>query len=920
MNTSLAARCSMSVREKVTQERGARDFTFPPFSCVMRSSLIMKLLILLFFFPAGGSNLCAQGIDDLGVVWNKTFGQGIITNIKPNPDGTYTACGYPWLTITDPGRMDGMIIIFDESGNELRRATATIPQSYISTHTTTRANAQFNAAFQTGDGGYIAFGRLYNWDAPNSEKQPNWDANSNGSQFLTYGAWIVKFDADLNVVLDTLVRGMGFYNGHRTSDGNIVMAGFDATMKGINGGAGDSITMLRKYDQNGVLLVDKQDKYREIRSISKYAGDAFIAVTPDRLIRIDASLNMSVFLLTGLPGIPANFSLSNVSPSLDGGAFLSGSRTIANQPYQSYVNGYYLYKYDSGNNFVYSHATQPQPPNSSALFYSAPLLLPGSDVPPKYVGTATRYTDDGNQNVALDARLIYELTDGPPLFTFRTGDPYPDGTSLIAVSQSDGFFSCGRTAAGQATVAKLSTCANFKLHAGATEETMVASGTITLPGRTIGYTGYKGTVTGGWTLTDITPSGQATTLAGTVSGSGFTIPAQSLSLLPGKAFALLRYTVTATDEYLTGIIPQTCQQTQNILVRVYFYPDNVVETDCAVPMDEMVWTINTTPVMLGNNDVSVYQTPYVGDLDGDGHVEIVAAKSYAAGGGHNHSTSWCYASNGIFVFDMKDNTSVLINLPATTMPGVPENVYHSTTGRGQIGLARSNASSPGLIVVAAMDGYLYAYDKNGNTKWGATAATNRSDNPYTTYNVANDGSGNGYKSASVMFSDFNGDGHAEIVTGDRIFDLATGKLLLNCGFLNGQNQNTPKVSVVDVNGDGRSELVWGGNVYSINITDRTGATGNNTFTPATPVTDPTLLPILQVLLPNTSVTATIPADFDLDGQVDILAYGSAYFYVYDPLTGDIKVMQEILSADRGSGTPFVGNIDDDKYPEIMYGE
>lgn len=329
------------------------------------------------------------------------------------------------------------------------------------------------------------------------------------------------------------------------------------------------------------------------------------------------------------------------------------------------------------------------------------------------------------------------------------------------------------------------------------------------------------------------------------------------------------------------------------------FPDNVVETDCTIPVAAMQWGINTAPTRLGNNDVSVYQTPYVGDLDGDGHVEIVVAKSFKSGG-YNYSSSWCYAANGFHVFDMRNNSSKIITTPA-----------FSTGAKGQIGLARPNASLPGYIVLAAMDGYLYAYDKAGNLKWVTLTPTGRSNSPYTTYNVPDNGSGSGFKSANILFADFNGDGRAEIVTGDRIFDLETGRLLLDCQFLAGRRLWYPIVSVVDVNKDGKPELVWGGNVYSINITSRTGTAGN-TFS--------LMKQVSNAPLPNLQVTATAPADFDLDGQVDILAHSANQFYIYNPLTGAIKARRTLTSSQNGEGTPFVGDIDGDQYPEIMYGE
>ena len=197
---------------------------------------------------------------------------------------------------------------------------------------------------------------------------------------------------------------------------------------------------------------------------------------------------------------------------------------------------------------------------------------------------------------------------------------------------------------------------------------------------------------------------------------------------------------------------------------IYIYvaaaPDNVVTEDCTLPAPASPWSINQNPTRLGDNNVSTFQTTYVGDLNGDERPEIVVARSYTG----KDEAPWCYYTEGIHVFDLKNNTSKLF-----TTAG------YATGGVGQIGLARPNddpsSKSKGYIVIAAMDGYLYAYDMEGNTMW--TGTNNHSDVPYTTYDVPDNCTGSGYKTASIMFSDFDGDGNTEIVTGDRIFDLET---------------------------------------------------------------------------------------------------------------------------------------------------
>ncbi|MDR1102342.1 MAG: VCBS repeat-containing protein, partial [Tannerella sp.] len=869
---------------------------------------IIRCTLLCIAFASAVFSARAQGIDDLGVVWNKTYGPGTIRNIKPNPnDAGYVACGEPWNNSTPTGqqRLYGMVIEFDESGNELRRATAQIPQSYITAHTVDHAVAYFNIAFKTDDGGYLAFGTLQNVDAPLNEKEYDWSTSTYASSpHLVTGVWIVKFNAALEVVKNTLVRGRSIMgNGWRTAGNTFLVGGFDAS-RGENQNASNNstdITLLREYDQDGDLLVDRRSNYREIAALYKYPDNSFVATTPDRILRIDASLNItSATYLTSLqlPDLTVPY-IQGVSPTQDGGLFISTRLHSLTDVVDNYKKGLGFYKLGSSDAVEYYKTNVP----GDTLFY-APFLLPGGDNPPRYVGTANFYNSSGSYT----GNKIYELTDNGA-FTFRVGDPYPDGTALKTVSQTDGFFSVGGTSTGLAAIAKLSTCAAFKLDVGSTTEDLLLSQseTVTFAGRTLGntfYTGNKGTVTYNWTLTDITPGGAAVTGLGITSGNQTTnpnIPAQTFTLATGKTVAVLQYTVTAVDSYNYNNTPQVCQQSQTIMLKIMNYPDNVVETDCAVPVNSMTWLINTTPETLGGSNVSVYQTPYVGDLDGDGNVEIVVAKSYNAGGGGGGAAPWSYYTNGIYVFDRKDNTSTLID-------NVPR---FSTNGRGQIGLARPNATSEGLIVVAAMNGYLYAYKKDGTPAW--SNANNRSDSVYTTLDVIDSVGtvGVGFKSASIMFSDFDGDGNTEIVTGDRIFDLETGKLLLNCGFLNLQTLLTPKVSVADVNRDGQPELIWGGNVYSIHIENRNG-TLNNTCT--------LMYSAAVGVSHQNSVTLTAPIDIDLDGNVDILAYAVDSFYIYNPSTGDIKVKQKIPADDRGSGTPFVGDIDGDGYPEIMYGE
>ena len=287
----------------------------------------LSLILISILIPFLHATTFAQSIDALGTVWSKEYGAGTIRNIKPvKYGGGYVACGNKWNAATTEGvaRCEGLLIEIDESGNELRRASA-FPDSYIDSHTTAQmegAEAWFIAAFKTNDGGYLAFGQLTNSTAPRAEKEFQWPNSPYGSPELINGTWIVRFDESLNVVKNVLVKGRRIYDGWQTEDDNFAVAGHQAAPN--QGAPATKITMLRKYDGNGELLIpDSHDDtpidLGFVLTMYKYPGiDKFIATTTWRVLGIDNAMDVSdtMELTSAIVGGGSNIYTHSLSPTV----------------------------------------------------------------------------------------------------------------------------------------------------------------------------------------------------------------------------------------------------------------------------------------------------------------------------------------------------------------------------------------------------------------------------------------------------------------------------------------------------------------------------------------------------------------------------------------------------------------------------
>ena len=334
---------------------------------------------------------------------------------------------------------------------------------------------------------------------------------------------------------------------------------------------------------------------------------------------------------------------------------------------------------------------------------------------------------------------------------------------------------------------------------------------------------------------------------------------------------------------------------QNVL------PDNIVSSDCSTEVEAMSWGV--TNAWSSSTIVSNLNIPLVGDLDGDGHPEIVcfslAGQSHYMNDGYNGNVGY-----EMLVFD-----GVSHQLKATVTMDSPVSEYDAAS----YGLVRTS-DGKGLIVVASCDNRLRAYDitsANPNTPYWV------SDADYT--------SGTNNYAANVSFVDFNGDGHPEVYVRNKVYNAENGKLLAEAATTNTgasyahytqfTHRKLSSPFAADVCGDSRPELILGNEIYDVSITNLNGTAGN-TITLAQQVTPPGGAPVDG----NVQV-----ADFNMDGYLDVLITikntegqsGAVYCYVWDVHNGQVGNPLSININRSGKSIPLIADIDNDGMLEMV---
>lgn len=324
----------------------------------------------------------------------------------------------------------------------------------------------------------------------------------------------------------------------------------------------------------------------------------------------------------------------------------------------------------------------------------------------------------------------------------------------------------------------------------------------------------------------------------------------------------------------------------------YDLPDNVDSADCTFLPTATEWSI-AQPIISNVGNAVIVSTPMIGDVDDDGQQEIVIPSASSS------------VASQLNIYNSDGMLKSQFNIAGTY-------VWNS------VGLAKvrwQNNIFKTIIVVFGTNNYLYAYDAAGTLLW-------QSDQPFSSHN------GESCKMPAISFADFNHDGWTEVFIGSEIFDAATGVLLCKtngnkgCADRTWSWGNTPfQTMAADLCGDPRLELAVGNAVYNVDIQSRTDFSANN-------VSIARQVPVSAMYMEDGSQIPfidgnTFLADINLDGSLDVVVMNVdgnnriVYVYVWDVATSRIICSKKITNA-RKFGTPQIGDLDNDTYPEICF--
>jgi hypothetical protein len=340
--------------------------------------------------------------------------------------------------------------------------------------------------------------------------------------------------------------------------------------------------------------------------------------------------------------------------------------------------------------------------------------------------------------------------------------------------------------------------------------------------------------------------------------------------------------------------------TATVRIIVSSRPDNIVdEGDCFVPGTAFAFSIRQQWSQLNGNALT---GSLVGDLDGDGLPEIISYNSL-----YSQNSNYYYHADSILVRNGQTGT---------VKYGLPLGDILASSGGWQPALAAAMVDADGngkgeIILIRHGTKEIVSYEVTGSNpftmgeKWTSPTPFV---NPVT--NVDN--------LPQPVVADFNGDGIAEVVIYNMIYNAATGAYLgytessvttAHVGRIVGRggNQCSNFLTTADFDGDGLPEIAAGGKVYKVSFNASKTAVTCTKWSEHTSVAD----------------GFTAVADVNMDGHLDVVVVTgtTTRIQIWTPATKYKFTDITMVVASGSQGYPFIGDIDGvidsgKKYPEI----
>ena len=356
-------------------------------------------------------------------------------------------------------------------------------------------------------------------------------------------------------------------------------------------------------------------------------------------------------------------------------------------------------------------------------------------------------------------------------------------------------------------------------------------------------------------------------------------------------------------EPVIGTFTPTIEWTQTAVGDVYATPVVGLLTDDEIPDIAVAGYTGTIYVLSGDTGQIVWQggnlgsepmTPAIGDVDGDGDLDVVAAggPGVYAFDGATGAQIWGVATvasgaspqcGAVALHDLEGDGTVEVVIGALVLEGATG----ATRFQGGVGAGSGHSWAAPMGVAADVLGLgrlqvvvgNALYDTDGSIIWQ-----------------------NGQSDGFVAVGNFDADAEGEIVvakTGTLRLQDHNGNVLWTRSGLTGGTIGPP--TIADFNNDGRPEIgVAGNGVYM--VVDESGNT----------------LWSRQTYDYSSGFTGSAVFDFEGDGAAEVVYADENDVWVFNGINGEVKMVESRHSSATCSEYPAIADVDNDGHAEIIF--